>query len=260
MGAVGRDIMENGVARIVLDDPAGRNPLDQAAREAIAGHLGALCADPSVRAIVIGAEGRNFSVGGDLSQIAGHVAGQPAYQMMRSVNELALLVDASSKPIVAAVGGHCIGAGAGLALLCDQIVVGRSAAIAFPFLKVGLVADFGVTFSLPRRIGLVQARKALIEARSFSADEALATGLADAIAEDEDVWTIAIDRALALAAAPAAALMQIRQMLRDAPPTLSAALEAEALHQALCFGSSDLQEGLAAFKDKRRPDFVRTAR
>lgn len=256
MGDVVVEPGDGGVARIVMRDPAGRNGLDEALREAIAAGLRRLYQDAQVRAIVIGGEGRNFSVGGDLSQIAGHVPGQASHRMMRSVGDLALLAGSSPKPLVAAVSGHCLGAGAGLALLCDTIVMGRSATIGFPFLKVGLIPDFGVSYTLPRRIGPVAARRALIEGRSFGAEEALAMGLADAVAEDEAVWDSAVAEARMLAEAPAAALMQLRLMLRQPPTSLAAALEAEALNQALCLGSDDMREGVAAFREKRKADFV----
>ncbi len=257
MGDVKVQGEDRGVARLVMCDPAGRNALDESLRDDIAAKLRLLYRDPAVRAIVIGSESRNFSVGGDLSRIADHAPGQASHHMMRSAGDLALLAGSSPKPLVAAVNGHCLGAGAGLALLCDSIVMGRSATIGFPFLKIGLVPDFGITYTLPRRIGPSLARKALFEARSFGAEEALAVGLADAIVEDEAVWERAVGEARNLAEAPAAALLQLRLMLKEPPTSLASALEAEALHQSICLGSADMREGIAAFREKRTPDFVR---
>lgn len=249
-----------GVVKLVMSDPSGRNALDDEMRSALADTLAGLYRDPSARAIVIGSGGRNFCTGGDLNAVSRHPGGQGAHSLMRSVNELALLVHASPKPIVAAVAGHCIGAGAGLALLCDLVVAGRSSRIGFPFLSIGVVADFGVSYSLPRRIGRQAARRALLESRSFEAVEAHQVGLCDYLVDDDALWNEAIERARLLAEAPAHALMQMRMMLKDSPDTLSAALEQEALNQAICFGSDDLREGLAAFIEKRRPDFARHGR
>ena len=244
------------VARISLTDPTGRNAIDEEMRAALSAALKESFDDPDIRAIVIMPEGDNFSVGGDLGRIANHPAGQASHSMMRSAAGLAMLVASAPKPIVAAVRGHCIGAGAGLALLCDCVIMERGASMGFPFLRIGLVPDFGTSWSLPQRIGIVRARQALIAGKSFSGVEALEIGLVDEIAEDGAIWESAGARARAFAKAPAAALHQLRLLLRDPPLSLPAALEAEALNQALCFGSPDLAEGLAAFQEKRKPDFI----
>lgn len=248
------------VARLSMNDPAGRNALDDEVRAAMAAHLVELYRDDTVRAIVIGSSGRNFCTGGDLKAVSGHAAGQPAHAVMRRVNELARVIDASPKPFVAAVGGHCIGAGAGLALMCDVVVAGKSARIGFPFLGVGVVADFGLSWSLPRRMGVQAARRALIEALSFAGDDAARAGLFDYVCEDDALAAAAVARAQSLAQAPANALMLMRQMLKDPPHSLAAALDLEALNQAMCFGSDELREGLAAFAAKRRPDFIAAGR
>ncbi|MBS7701218.1 MULTISPECIES: enoyl-CoA hydratase/isomerase family protein [unclassified Chelatococcus] len=257
MAKVIDEVLDRAVARIVLHDPECRNALDGQTRADLAQALQRLNAIPRVRAIVIGADRGNFSVGGDLSHVAEHVAGQSAHRTMLAVTELALQLHNSPKPLVAAVSGYCLGAGAGLALLCDEIVMARSATIGFPFLKLGVLPDCGITFSLPRRIGGVAARRALIDARNFQADDALASGLVDAVADDGALWNVALARARTLAEMPAHALLQLRRMLRADPATLPAALDLEALNQSICFGSEDLAEGLAAFREKRRPDFLK---
>lgn len=253
------EIGDREVATIVMCDPSGRNALDARLRQALADELLRLQQHDGVRAIVIAAETGNFSVGGDLSQIADHVAGQEAHRTMRSAGQLALLAGLSPKPLVAAVSGHCLGAGAGLALLCDFIVMGKGATIGFPFLKVGLVADFGISYTLPQRIGTPAARRALMEARTFTAEEALTIGLADAVVEDDAIRNAALAQARRLAEAPAEALLQLRLMLREPPTNLASALQSEALHQSICLGSADMHEGVSAFREKRKPDFIGTA-
>ncbi len=240
----------SGVATIAMRDPAGRNAFDAPLRAALAEAFTALFADTAVGAIVIGAETGNFSVGGNLAQLSEYQPGQDGYRVMKSAHELPALLARSDKPVIAAVGGYCMGAGAGLALLCDTIVIGRSGAIGFPFVKLGLVPDCGCSWTLARRIGPAAARQALMRAHTFQADEAMATGLADALVDDDAVWTHARERAAELAAMPAQALAQLRTMLRHDQARLLAALEAEALNQAICFGSPDLQDRIAAFRNK----------
>ena len=244
------------IRRLALNDPKGRNELDADARSELASGLQDAYGDPDIRAIVIGTDVRNFSAGGDLARVAEYAAGQSSHRMMRSVNDLARLLHGSPKPLIAAVAGHCVGAGAGLALLCDVIVCGRSAKLGFPFLKLGLVPDFGVSFSLPRRIGAPAARRALLGGLIYDGDDALALGLVDECVDDGQLNEAALDKAALLADAPANALLQLRLMLRREAATLADALETEALNQAICFGSADLAEGIAAFREKRPANFV----
>lgn len=249
-----------GVRQILMSDPAGRNALDEKLRTRLAATITSMLADDSVRALVIGGSQKNFSVGGDLGQIAGFEPGQASHAYMGAANEVAALVGRSAKPIVAAVTGHCIGAGAGLALLCDTIVMGRSAAIGFPFIKIGLVPDFGVSHTLALRIGPAAAKQAILYARTFSAAEAEQTGLADKVVPDDEVHAKALALAAELAELPAYALSLAKQMFRESGGSLDAALQREALDQAICLGSEDTREGVAAFREKRKADFIRPAR
>ena len=247
-----------GVREIVLSDPLGRNALVEAARTQLHDALNDAHADSAVRAIVISSGGNNFSVGGDISHLEGREGGQSSYVMMSQVGQVALAVRNGSKPVVAAVTGHCIGAGAGLALLCDTIVMGTSAAMGFPFTKIGLVPDFGLSHTLAERIGLPAARQAFLYAKTFKAEEAKAIGLADEVIDDAQVGERALQLATLLAEAPAHAVSLVRRMLRDEGATLETKLDREAAYQSTCFGSADLQEGLAAFREKRKPDFIRS--
>lgn len=247
-----------GVRQILLADPLDRNALVETMRTQLHEALNEAYADGRVRAIVICAAAKNFSVGGDLSHVAEREAGQSSYTMMSAVGDVALAVRNGPKPVVAAVTGHCIGAGAGLALLCDTVVMGKSAAMGFPFVKIGLVPDFGLSYTLAERIGLPAARQALLYARTFKADAALAIGLVDEVVDDDRVRDRAIELATMLAEAPAHAVLLLRRMLRESGSTLADMLDREAVYQSTCFGSADLKEGVAAFKEKRKPDFIRS--
>jgi 2-(1,2-epoxy-1,2-dihydrophenyl)acetyl-CoA isomerase len=260
---VGHDLVHisdsaKGVRVILMSDPLDRNALVEALRAPLRRSLEKAYADPDIRAIVIGGAGKNFSVGGDLLQLAELKAGQASHARMKSVGDVALLVRNGAKPIVAAVTGHCLGAGAGLALLCDTIVMGHSAAIGFPFLRIGLVPDFGVSHTLAERIGAPAARQALLFAKTFRASDALAVGLVDEIVDDGLVHTRALELAATLAEFPAYAMGLTRQILRANGGTLESDLHREAAYQAICLGSEDVQEGVAAFREKRKADFIRS--
>jgi len=248
--------LPQGVREIRMCDPAGRNALDESMRGALRRAMTAAYSEPAVRAVVLSSACRNFSVGGDVAAIGQLEPGQGSHARMTAVGELVRLLGQGVKPVVAAVTGHCVGAGAGLALLCDTIILGRSGSIGFPFLKIGVVPDFGISHTLARRIGPSAARQALLYAKAFGADDALKVGLVDEIVGDEEVRARAQAAATQLACMPAYALSQVRQMLRQTGGSLDACLEAEALHQALCFGSADVKEGIDAFRSKRAANFV----
>jgi 2-(1,2-epoxy-1,2-dihydrophenyl)acetyl-CoA isomerase len=167
-----------------------------------------------------------------------------------------LLADAE-KPVVAAVEGFAVGAGAGLALLADTIVIAEGGTIGFPFFRVGLIPDYGLLFTLARRVGEARARQLLLYARMVEAKDAVGIGLADELAPKGGAEARAGERAAALAAMPSYAFAAAKRQLWLAPQSLEAALEAEALAQAACFTTADFAEGRAAFRDKRSPDFRR---
>lgn len=246
-----------GVRIILMEDPRDRNPINPAMRTVLSAALKAAAGDPAVRAIVLGGAGKNFSVGGDIADIESLPGGQQSHARMKSVGEFAQMVDGFAKPVIAALAGHCLGAGAGVALLCDAIVMEKSSTIGFPFLKIGLCPDFGVTHTLPRRIGAAAAARALLHARSFSAEEAARIGLADEVVDDGGVLARAAEIAAQLGAMPAYALGLTKGLLREPAATLAACLEQEAMSQAICFGSPDMKEGLAAFREKRPARFNR---
>jgi 2-(1,2-epoxy-1,2-dihydrophenyl)acetyl-CoA isomerase len=148
-----------------------------------------------------------------------------------------------------------MGAGAGLALLCDTIVAGRSSRFGFPFFRVGLVPDYALASTLERRVGAGRARQWLLYARTVASDEALAAGLVDDRVEDGAVQEVALQRARELAAQPPQAMALAKRMLAHMPMPLELALEMELMAQSLCFVSGETAEGRAAFLEKRAPRF-----
>ncbi|MCZ8108276.1 MAG: enoyl-CoA hydratase-related protein [Burkholderiales bacterium] len=243
-----------GIARVVMNHAEARNAMGEALRGALLEALSPLQNDPATRVVIIASALRNFSVGGDLGRMDTLSDPKEGRRRILSAHRLARLLLAFEKPMIAEVRGHAVGAGAGLVLLCDTVVMGEGANIGFPFPKVGLAPDFAVAFTLPRRIGVARARQALLYARSFGAAEALAIGLADDVVPDDAVPAKAMERAEELAALPSLALQLTKRMIERAGDPL-AVLDAEAQSQPLCFASDDFREGLAAFREKRPPAF-----
>ena len=149
---------------------------------------------------------------------------------------------------MAAVQGYAAGAGAGVALLCDVIVAGRSATFSFPFIQLGLMPDCGLLHTLPARVGAGPARRILLTGATVPAQEGEARGLVDHVVADEEVQDEALHIANALAAMPRAALAMIRNGIPLSLGSLDAALDYEAIAQAACMTSDDFRERLAAFQ------------
>ena len=186
MAFVKIDTPEDRVARLTMDQPAKRHALSAEMRGALIDSLQATLADPTVHAIVLtGSEG-NFCAGGDISTMkdldpeAGRARLQAGHQLVR-------LLAYAEKPLVAAVEGYAMGAGAGMALWCDTIVAGENAQVGFPFFRIGLVPDYAITYTLPRRVGEGRARRILLNAMRLKAPDALAEGLVDEVVPDDRV-------------------------------------------------------------------------
>jgi 2-(1,2-epoxy-1,2-dihydrophenyl)acetyl-CoA isomerase len=223
-------------------------------REALIDATEELLTDPDVRAIVItGSEG-NFCAGGDISTMK-DLDAEGGRSRMQAGHRLVRLLAYAEKPLIAAVEGYAMGGGAGLALLCDSIVAGTSARVGFPFFRVGLVPDYGITFTLPRRVGEGRARRILLNAETLTADEALSTGVVEEVVPDGEVQSRAVDLAAEMARHPVAAVALTKGLLNGAPGELETVLEKEALSQGVCMSTDDHKEGTTAFREKREPNF-----
>ena len=247
---------ENGIARLVMKHEAARNAMGEELRNKLLPAFSALLNSAETRVIIIASALKDCSVGGDLSKMDSLADPEVGRQRMTSAHRLARLLLSADKPLIAEVRGHAVGAGAGLALACDTIVMGESASMGFPFLRIGLTPDFAIAYTLQQRIGFAKARQALLYARNFKGPDALAIGLADDVVPDGAVAEKAMERAREIAAFPTFASALTKRMIeRSSDPV--AVLDFEAMAQPLCFASDDFREGLTAFREKRKPNFGR---
>ncbi len=243
-----------GVARISLNKPEKRNAFDPAMRAALTEAFRATLSDNNVRAIILTGKGGVFSAGGDVTSMgaANEISGNAR---MAGNHEFCRLVFRAEKPVIAAVEGFCVGAGAGLAMLCDTIVAGESASIGFPFVKLGLAPDYGLAFTLPMRVTMGQAKRLVMTGRILKAPEALALGLFDEVAPDSAVQMSALALASEMAAQSPHAIALSKRMFAALPQGFDAALDLERTAQTLAMVSGEHKEGVAAFKEKRKPKF-----
>lgn len=254
MSLVVSEMMGEGVWRIAINRPEVRNAISPETRlELIDAVKGALD-NAEVRAILFGSTAGHFSSGGDIRAMGRGDARDARHRMMLH-HRFVRMVAESEKPVLAAIEGYAMGAGAGLALFADTIVLAETGAIGFPFFKVGLTPDFAIPYTLTRRVGWAKARQILFYARTLRGKEAVDIGLADELAPAGQAEARAFELAKELAAMPPLTFSLTKHHLLKEPRSLDAALEAEATAQPLCSTGPEHAEGRAAFRESRKPDF-----
>lgn len=244
----------NGVARIELHRPDRLNAFTETMNQEILDALLAVEKDKAVRALIITGSGRGFSAGEDLKAASGEV---DFGEVLRSrYNPMIKKLVGIEKPTVAAVNGTAAGAGMSLALACDFRIASDEAIFIQAFVNIGLVPDSGSLYFLPRLIGYAKALELTVLGEKIKADDALALGLVTKVVPaaelEEESWRFA-ER---LAAMPTKAIGLIkRYMQRSFETRLDQMLEWEAFAQRTAGLTEDFREGVAAFIEKRRPEF-----
>ena len=254
MAVVNIERRADGIARVAINRPDKRNALNDEVRNTLIAELPGIIADGSVHALVLTGEGGHFCAGGDIASMKG-LDSKGARARMKANHQIVRMIAEAEKPVVTAIEGFAVGAGAGLAMLGDTAVIAESGTIGFPFFKVGLIPDYGILHTLPRRAGGAKARQILLYAKMVKAADAVRMGLADELVPEGTAEEVAVERAHELAAMPPFAFAIAKQQLGLAPVKLDEALEMEALAQAGCFGADEFTEGFAAFMEKRPPVF-----
>lgn len=244
---------EGAVVTLTLNNPAKRNALALPLRIALIEAFERLEADKTVRAIVLTGAGTSFCSGGDIDSMAEVTGLAVGRERFRRSHHLVRLMVKSSKPIIAAVEGWAAGAGIGLALACDTIIAAKDARFVASFARLGLIGDFGLLHTLPRRVGEGYAKQMLLYAEPIDAVEALRVGLVDRVVEKGKALEAAYARAAILAeGAPLAAAYTKAHFARG----LDELLDWEREAQSALLLSRDHQEGRAAFLEKRKPVFT----
>ncbi len=254
--------LARGVATITLDRPKRLNALTFDIYRELAEAFERLDGDASVRAIVITGRGRGFCSGGDQDDIIHHLLGRTTPELLaftRATGHLIATMRRCRRPIIGAINGIAVGAGAVIACACDVRIAAAGAKFGFIFPKVGLCgADMGATYLLPRIVGLGHASELMFFGDLIDSEHALRIGLVNRVVADaEEAVRTAREWAKKLASGPAFAHAMTKQMIESEHAlTLGAAIEAEAQAQALCMQHPDFAEAHAAFAESRPPRFA----
>ncbi len=251
---------ENHIARITLNRPERKNPLTFESYAELRDLFRALVYDKDVKAIVFGSHGGNFCSGGDVHEIIAPLTKMNMTQLLdftRMTGDLVKAMRGCPQPIITAIDGICVGAGAIIAMASDLRLASPAVKTAFLFNRVGLAGcDMGACAMLPRIIGQGRATELLMTGRSFGADEGLAWGFFNAIHGAEDLDGAAMKLAGRLASGPSFANgITKNQLNMEWDMSLDTAIEAEAQAQAICMQTRDFERAYKAFVAKEKPVF-----
>jgi enoyl-CoA hydratase len=248
--------VRDGIAEIRLNRPHRLNAVTQQLYDELNVALGLAEADSEVRVVILTGEGRAFCVGADLKE---HKAGRTAFerrQYLQGEQIVCRRLMRFSKPVVAAVNGYALGAGAEMAIASDFILMAASAKLGLPEISIGTFLGGGVTYMLPRLVGLAKARELVFLGERIKGDEAVRIGLANRVLPDEGFLegVRAFARTIA-GKAPLSMQLAKEQLNAAAEGTLDSALTAELEGMMFVGTTHDWQEGIDAFAEKRTPIF-----
>ncbi|GAA2971679.1 enoyl-CoA hydratase-related protein [Actinokineospora diospyrosa] len=250
----------DGVRTLTLNRPESFNSLTVSLKEALITALGEAGSDDAVRAVVLTGAGKAFCAGQDLKEHldllrADHPS--PLDTVDKHYNPIVTAITTLPKPIIAAVNGMAAGAGASFAYACDLRIAAESTKFLMAFAGVGLTADSGSAWTLPRLIGYGRAMELFLLARPVDAEEALRIGMVNQVVPVDEVLPTARALATRLAAGPTTAYAKIKEaLLTSAGSPLAEGLAVEGRTQKEAGATADHREGVEAFVAKRPPAFT----
>src|SRR5712691_1920975 len=251
--------IDGGLAHIVLSQPERGNPIDGDSCRELSLCMAELSERDDVRSVLISARGRLFSVGGDLTSLVaqGDALPKTIKAWTADLHAAIARMVRMRAPVVAAVHGNVAGGSVSLMAAADLVVIGRSARISSAFARIGFTPDSGSTTTVTRRIGVARARRFFLLAETMDAEAALAAGLVDYVVNDDVVVAEAEKIARELASGPTEAYGGIKRLFLQTPNrSIESQLEDEAQTLAAISRTADAQEGVKAFREKRKPKFA----
>ncbi len=249
---------DKNTAIISLNRPKQMNASSHALRVELRAAIDAADKNTDIRVVVFTGEGRGFSAGADLTESFVEHRGTVNEHILKDYKQIIDAIEQSDKAYIAAINGPAAGVMLAHAMACDLIMMSESAFLYSPFAALGLVPDGGTTTYLFKAFGYQRAFEMIVEGRRTSAQECLDAGVATSVVKDEELREAAIARAHKIAENTAPLSLKYSKKLlrfaRNATREDVTALEADL--QNICIQSSDCQEGVAAFMQKRKANFT----
>ena len=253
--------IDDGLAHIILDQPTRGNPIDGDFCREFGLAIAELSERAEVRAVLLSARGRLFSVGGDLMSLVkqGDALPRTIKAWTADIHVAIARMVQMRAPVVAAVHGNVAGGSVSLMAAADLVVMAESARISAAFSRIGFSPDSGSTTTLTRRIGVARARRFFLLGETFDAATALSLGLVDFVVPDDAVPSEAARIAKELATGPTEAFGAIKRLFAQTHDrSFESQLEEEAQTLATISKTADAREGVKAFVEKRKPVFTGT--
>ncbi|MBV9924071.1 MAG: enoyl-CoA hydratase [Acidobacteria bacterium] len=242
------------ILRVTLNRPAKKNAMTSAMYNALADILDEAAKDDRVRVVVWDGAGDSFTAGNDVEDFLKNPP-EPGESPQARLQHALINFD---KPLIAAVHGAAVGGGTTMLTHCDFVYAGESTKFQMPFINLGLVPEFGSSFSIPSRVGHLRAAELILLGLPFDARRAEELGLVTRVVPDQNLLATAIETAEKLAEKPAGALRAIKRLLRrSSREQTEQAMRDENEEFAARARSAEAREAFAAFLEKRRPDFTK---
>ena len=253
-------VNDDGVATLTLNRPERKNPLTFESYAEMRDLFRALVHADDCKVVIVTGAGGNFSSGGDVHEIIGPLTEMDMPALLaftRMTGDLVKAMRACPQPIIAALDGVCVGAGAIMAMASDLRIATSRTKTAFLFTRVGLAGcDMGACAILPRQIGQGRASELLFTGRVMTADEGERWGFHNRVVESDVLIQTALELAHSLARGPTFAHGITKNQLNvEWDMSLDAAIESEAQAQAICMQTNDFRRAYEAFAAKREPVF-----
>jgi 2-(1,2-epoxy-1,2-dihydrophenyl)acetyl-CoA isomerase len=247
---------QQGVAIVTLDRPSTKNAITMEMRRLLWEAFEEIALDSAIRSVILTGAGGNFSSGMDVGGMgtAGVVG---SMERMHTLHRIARAIYHLKKPTIAAVPGICAGVAWSYAMCCDIVLAADNARFSQIFRNIGLTPDGGAVWLLRQQIGAMRAKEIVYSGRMVSAEEALSLGLTFETVPADRLMDRALELATSFAQGPTIAMgLAKRQFALAAAAGFDEFLEMESAMQPVASRTHDHEEGLAAFREKRKPNFT----
>lgn len=246
----------DGRALITLNRPDVYNAFNDQMRKELLAALKEAEKDTAVRVVILTGAGKAFCSGQDLKEVLANPDRSISESLHKGYNPLIKQMRNMPKPVIGRLNGIAAGAGCSLALACDMVIASEEAALSEIFINIGLVLDSGSAYFLPRLVGSAIAFELATTGRKVSANEAVTIGLINKAVPSDQLDTAVMEMAAYYEHAPTKAIGLMKKMLNKSfQSDLDTLLEYEAYCQDIAATTSDSKEGIAAFLQKRKPQF-----
>lgn len=248
--------VQDGIATITLNRPKSLNSMNDALIDGLHKSLDKIENDDKIKCVVLTGSGKAFCAGGDLPYLESIATNAEKRTFIAKVGKVAKRITTIEKPFIAMINGVTAGAGVNLMLACDLVYAVNTAKFAQSFAKVGLIPDCGGLYFLPKTCGILRAKELMFTADLIDAVTAEKYNMVNHLCDADKLAVDVYMMAKRLADSAPISIALIKKYLNNTALTLDEVLAFEESTQALLMGTQDCKEGIAAFKEKRKPIFT----